>query len=57
MNICTGAYVGLRILYTVLYINTTTLKNSRARSVVWTAALLILFTLYVKAANKVLADS
>jgi uncharacterized MAPEG superfamily protein len=56
MNTYTAVYVGLRVLYNVLYINTTTLKNSRARSMVWIAGLFTLFTLYIKAANKVLAD-
>ncbi|KAL1656846.1 hypothetical protein SLS61_000642 [Didymella pomorum] len=57
MNTYTGAYIGLRLIYNVLYINTTTLKNSRARSIVWIASTLGLFTLYIKAANKFLADS
>ena len=57
MNTYTGAYVGLRLLYNMLYINTTTLENSRARSLVWIASTLGLFTLYIKAANKFLADS
>ncbi|KAF9699055.1 hypothetical protein EKO04_002997 [Ascochyta lentis] len=57
MNIYTGVYIGLRALYNILYVNTTTLKNSRARSLVWIAGLLTIFTLYIKAANKVLADS
>lgn len=57
MNTYTGAYIGLRALYNVLYINTTTLKNSRARSLVWIAGLVSLFTLYIKAGNRLLANS
>ena len=57
MNTYTGAYIFLRALYNVLYINTTTLKNSRARSLVWIAGLFSMFTLYIKAGNKILADS
>ncbi|KAF3045416.1 hypothetical protein E8E12_001410 [Didymella heteroderae] len=57
MNTYTGAYISMRLIYSVLYINTTTLKNSRARSIVWLASTFALFTLYVKAANKFLADS
>ena len=57
MNTYTGAYIGLRLIYNLLYINTTTLKKSRARSIVWIASTLGLFTLYIKAANKFLADS
>lgn len=57
MNHYTGVYVGLRALYILLYINTTSLKNAHARSIVWITGLVTLFTLYFKAANKVLADS
>lgn len=57
MNMLTGAYIGLRVIYNVLYINTTTLKNSRARSLVWIAGTFTLFTLYFKAANRLLVDS
>ncbi|KAF3034646.1 hypothetical protein E8E11_004952 [Didymella keratinophila] len=57
MNTYTGAYVGLRLIYNLLYTNTTTLKNSRARSIVWIASTLGLFTLYIKAANTFMADS
>lgn len=55
LNAYTGVYVGLRVLYNVLYVRTTTLKSSRARSLVWIAGTLSLFALYFKAANAVLA--
>lgn len=57
MNAYTGAYIGLRLVYNILYINTTTLKNSRARSMLWIVSTIGLFTLYIKAANKFMADS
>lgn len=57
MNTYTAVYIGLRAVFNVLYINTTTLKNSRARSFVWIASLFTIITLYFKAANKVLTDS
>lgn len=55
LNAYTGVYVGLRVLYNVLYVRTTTLKSSRARSLVWIAGTLSLFALYFKAASRVLA--
>lgn len=57
MNTYIGAYIGLRVLYNVLYINTTTLKISRVHSLVWGLGLFAMFTLYIKAGNKLLANS
>ncbi|KAG9200772.1 hypothetical protein G6514_006628 [Epicoccum nigrum] len=55
LNAYTGVYIGLRVLYNVLYVRTTTLKSSRARSLVWLASTVSLFVLYFKAANRMLA--
>ncbi|KAF1936536.1 hypothetical protein EJ02DRAFT_82764 [Clathrospora elynae] len=52
MNIISGTYLGLRVLYSILYINTTTQKASFARSGVWFAGVVLLVTTYVKAGNK-----
>lgn len=57
MNLYTGVCVGLRVLYNVLYVRTTTLKSSRARSLVWITSVASLVTLYVKAGNMMLARS
>ncbi|KAF3004265.1 hypothetical protein E8E13_008192 [Curvularia kusanoi] len=38
LNAYTGVYIGLRVLYNVLYVRTTTLRSSRARSLVWGAS-------------------
>ncbi|OAL56528.1 hypothetical protein IQ07DRAFT_9786 [Pyrenochaeta sp. DS3sAY3a] len=51
MNVICGTFVGLRILHTVLYINTTTQKNSHLRSFTWVASILLLIGAYVKAGN------
>lgn len=55
LNAYTGVYIGLRVLYNVLYVRTTTLKSSRARSLVWLVSTVSLFVLYFKAANRMLA--
>ncbi|KAH8726784.1 hypothetical protein GQ44DRAFT_704802 [Phaeosphaeriaceae sp. PMI808] len=52
MNIATGLYVLLRVLYTVLYINTTTQKMSYLRSLTWFASVLVLVGVYIKAGGK-----
>ncbi|KAJ4989789.1 hypothetical protein SVAN01_04626 [Stagonosporopsis vannaccii] len=57
MNAYAGAYLSLRVVYNLLYINTETLGKSRARSVVWIVGTLSLFALWIKAAGKLLADS
>ncbi|KAL6703790.1 hypothetical protein ACN47E_009089 [Coniothyrium glycines] len=54
LNAVTGTYVCLRVLYNVLYINTTTQKASRLRSVTWVSSFVLLFGTYI-AAGKSLA--
>lgn len=49
----TGAYLALRVLYTGLYINTSQIKYSYLRSVVWVASTAVLLGLSIKAGNKV----
>jgi uncharacterized MAPEG superfamily protein len=55
LNVSLGAFLGLRVLYTALYINTTDNSTSRLRSVTWLVSTLLLFSVYVKAGNKMLA--
>jgi hypothetical protein len=56
LNTAAGAYLGLRVLYAQLYINTTTRKVSFLRSLVWAISTGILFFVYVKAGNKALHE-
>ncbi|KAF2132410.1 hypothetical protein P153DRAFT_355018 [Dothidotthia symphoricarpi CBS 119687] len=55
MNLSLGAYLGLRVLYTVLYVNTTRNKTASLRSLVWAVQTLILFGVYITAGNKMMA--
>lgn len=55
LNLGLGAYLGLRVLYTILYIRITDNKASRLRSQVWIVQTLILFGLYIMAGNKMAA--
>ncbi len=57
MNTYTAAYLALRALYVVLYIRTTSLKVSALRSLVWFVGTASLFSLYFKAAAKLVAES
>ncbi|KAI1842967.1 hypothetical protein JX265_001681 [Neoarthrinium moseri] len=47
-----AAYLALRVLFTVLYINTSKLKTSYLRSLVWTAGVGICISLFVQAGLK-----
>jgi uncharacterized MAPEG superfamily protein len=49
MNTIAGAYLGLRVLYSVLYINVEDNKTSFLRSGTWFAGVVLLATTYVKA--------
>jgi uncharacterized MAPEG superfamily protein len=49
MNIASGSYVALRVLYTVLYVNIGSQKLSYFRSLTWGASVASLMWLYVKA--------
>jgi uncharacterized MAPEG superfamily protein len=49
MNTVAGAYLGLRVLYSVLYINVEDTKTSFLRSGTWFAGVVLLATTYVKA--------
>jgi hypothetical protein len=55
LNVSLGAFLGLRVLYTALYVNTTDLSTSRLRSVTWLVSTLVLFGVYIGAGNKMLA--
>ncbi|KAF1841556.1 uncharacterized protein K460DRAFT_344463 [Cucurbitaria berberidis CBS 394.84] len=55
LNFITGAYLGLRILYSVLYINTTTQKSSYLRSLTWLSSIVLLIGTYIKAGNNLSA--
>jgi uncharacterized MAPEG superfamily protein len=55
LNASLGAFLGLRVLYTALYVNTTDLSTSRLRSVTWLVSTLVLFGVYIGAGNKMLA--
>jgi uncharacterized MAPEG superfamily protein len=52
MNTVAGVYVGLRMAYTALYINTTTNKWSYARSLVWGTSVGMLMWVYVRVGNR-----
>jgi uncharacterized MAPEG superfamily protein len=52
MNTVAGVYVGLRMAYTTLYINTTTNKWSYARSLVWGTSVGMLMWVYVRVGNR-----
>jgi uncharacterized MAPEG superfamily protein len=52
MNTAVGAYLTLRASYIVLYLNTTTRKNSFIRSLNWAISVGVLFTVFIKAGNK-----
>jgi uncharacterized MAPEG superfamily protein len=49
MNTVASAYLGLRILYSVLYINVEDNRTSFLRSGTWFAGVVLLATTYVKA--------
>ncbi|KAJ4374295.1 hypothetical protein N0V83_003036 [Neocucurbitaria cava] len=51
LNLITGAYLGLRVLYNVLYINTTTQKASYLRTFTWLSSTILLIGTYIKAGN------
>ncbi|KAF2867956.1 hypothetical protein BDV95DRAFT_501944 [Massariosphaeria phaeospora] len=57
LNAAIGSYLGLRIVYTALYINVTTRKYSFARTLTWAASTLLLFGIYIKAGNKTIAQN
>ncbi|KAF2032296.1 hypothetical protein EK21DRAFT_61268 [Setomelanomma holmii] len=51
MNVVMGMYLVLRMVYTVLYINTTTQKTSYLRSLTWFAGVVLLMGVYVRAGS------
>jgi len=52
MNTAVGVYLALRASYIALYLNTTTRRNSFIRTLNWAASLGVLFTVFIKAGNK-----
>ncbi|KAF2270830.1 hypothetical protein CC78DRAFT_538559 [Lojkania enalia] len=54
LNISAGTYLGLRLTYILLYINTTRQKSSYVRSLNWFLSVAILMGIYVKAGNKLM---
>jgi uncharacterized MAPEG superfamily protein len=52
MNTLAGAYIGLRLVYSFMYVKIQTNTPSYLRSVTWTASVAVLMTMFVKAGNK-----
>jgi uncharacterized MAPEG superfamily protein len=52
MNTLVAAYLGLRVLYSVLYVKIEANKLSYARSGTWALGVALLMTMFVKAGNK-----
>ncbi|KAF2709521.1 hypothetical protein K504DRAFT_378827 [Pleomassaria siparia CBS 279.74] len=52
LNNAVGAYLALRALYIAVYLNTTTGKYSFFRSATWATSIGVLFTILIKAGNK-----
>ncbi|KAF2000666.1 hypothetical protein P154DRAFT_575721 [Amniculicola lignicola CBS 123094] len=52
MNVATGLYLGLRVVYVALYVNTVNRRLSYLRTLNWVASTAILFTVIIKAGNK-----
>jgi uncharacterized MAPEG superfamily protein len=52
MNAVAGVCLVLRVVYTALYINTTTQKKSYLRSLIWGASVLTLMGVYIRAGSK-----
>jgi uncharacterized MAPEG superfamily protein len=53
MNTVAGSYIGLRVLYSVLYVNTKDNWQSYVRSGTWFAGVAVLMSTFVKAGNKI----
>ncbi|CAN9263861.1 unnamed protein product [Alternaria alternata] len=47
-----GAYIGLRLVYSFMYVKIQTNTPSYLRSITWTASVAVLMTMFVKAGNK-----
>ena len=52
MNSMVGAYLGLRLVYSFMYVKIQTTKPSYVRSVTWAASVAVLMTMFIKAGNK-----
>jgi uncharacterized MAPEG superfamily protein len=57
MNVAVGTYLALRVVYILLYINVTRRKYSHLRSLVWASSTFLLIGIFVKAGNKLVAQS
>ncbi|KAH7078954.1 hypothetical protein BKA63DRAFT_507454 [Paraphoma chrysanthemicola] len=55
MNAASGMYLALKIVYTALYLNTTTQKMAYFRSLTWLTGVILLMGVYVKAGNALLS--
>ena len=52
MNAVAGAYIGLRVMYSVLYVNTEENRKSYVRSGTWFVGVLVLMGTFVQAGRK-----
>ncbi|KAH6878431.1 hypothetical protein BKA58DRAFT_466114 [Alternaria rosae] len=52
MNTMVASYIGLRLVYSILYVKIKTNKTSYLRSGTWGAGVAVLMTMFVKAGNK-----
>jgi uncharacterized MAPEG superfamily protein len=53
LNGVVGAYLGLRVLYTALYMNNETRRTSLWRSATWITSVVLLMTVFVKTGNTI----
>ncbi|BFZ56292.1 hypothetical protein PYCC9005_003337 [Savitreella phatthalungensis] len=53
VNTCAGLYLASRVVFNLLYINTTDIKKSGLRSLTWLFGIINLLTLFVKAGQQV----
>jgi len=52
MNTMVASYIGLRVIYSFLYVKVEKNKTSYLRSGTWAASVAVLMTMFVKAGNK-----
>ncbi|KAF2791135.1 hypothetical protein K505DRAFT_377019 [Melanomma pulvis-pyrius CBS 109.77] len=57
LNTAVGTYLGLRAMYIGLYLNITSRKFALLRSINWAISIGVLFTVFVKAGNKLAYES
>lgn len=52
MNVMVASYIGLRVIYSFLYVKVEKNKASYLRSGTWGTSVAVLMTMFVKAGNK-----